>query len=138
MKRIQATLSDEVASALKAYAQLWGMSIQDVLSESVLFSMQKHYQMCPETKRIMDREEVPTDKRAQKRCYGQCCFSCRQETKCRTGIYEGEWEMRPEFLKYLKDPVTHREVPRSERQSPNPFHKEQSRSHIHHQKDLHS
>lgn len=125
MKRVQTALDDATASALKAYAQLWDMSVQEVLAESIKFSMQKHYQLCPETKRIMDRESVPVDRRAAKDCFGQCCFSCKHEIQCRTGLYEGAWEMRTEFEKYLRDPVSHETVPFETRAATKTAHKDQ-------------
>ena len=128
MKRIQTMIDASTASALKAYAQIWGMSVQEVLAESVKFSMQKHYQLCPETKRIMDRESIPIDRRASKNCFGQCCFACKHSTQCRTGIYEGEWEIKTELEKLLRDPVSHETVPFETRVATKEAHKEQLES----------
>ncbi len=125
MKRVQTSLDPATASALKAYAQLWDMSVQEVLAESVKFSLQKHYQLCPEAKRIMDREGLPIDKRSSKPCFGQCCFACNHSTQCRTGIYEGEWEIKAELEKYLRDPVSHQTIPLETRVATKEAHKEQ-------------
>ena len=128
MKRIQTSLDDATASALKAYAQLWGMSIQEVLAESIRFSMHKHYQHCPETKRIMDRESVPIDRRASKDCFGEPCFACAHSIQCRTGIYEGGWEMKTELEKYLRDPVSHQTIPIETLMATKSVHGEQIKS----------
>ena len=128
MKRVQTALDDATASALKAYAQLWDMSVQEVLAESVKFSLQKHYQLCPETKRIMDRESHPIDKRSSKSCFGQCCFGCKHLTECRTGIYKGGWEIKTELEKLLRDPVSHETVPFETRLATKEAHKEQLKS----------
>ena len=128
MTRVQTALDGATASALKAYAQLWDMSVQEVLAESVKFSMQKHYQLCPETKRIMDRESVPIDRRAAKDCFGQCCFACEHAIECRAGLYEGGWEIKTELQNLLRDPVSHQTIPLETRVATKDAHKEQLKS----------
>lgn len=99
MKRVQVQLDDNVAIALKAYAAIFDKTVSEVISDSIAISMQRHYKHCPATKIIMDREAVLPDKRADKSCYGEACFACYHDIACRTGLYEGTWEMAEKMQK---------------------------------------
>lgn len=104
MKRVQVQLDENVATALKAYAAIFEKTVSEVIADSISISMQRHYKHCPTTKMIMDREGVAPDKRASKNCYGEACFACAHNVGCRTGVYQGTWEIAEKMEKLMSFP----------------------------------
>ena len=104
MKRVQVQLDENVATALKAYAAIFEKTVSEVIADSISISMQRHYKHCPATKMIMDRECVAPDKRASKGCYGEACFACAHNVGCRTGVYQGTWEIAEKMEKLMSFP----------------------------------
>ena len=101
-KRLQVVLTDEEARAIKLYAETWGVTISDVLKSAALQHVNQHALCCKKVKSVLESIDFTYDKRASKSCFGFPCRACRHSTACRTGIYEGAWEIAPQFEAYLR------------------------------------
>ncbi len=102
MKKVQVQLTCEEHAALKMYAATWKTSVTAVIREAVLHTLYAHSACCGKVATIVDSVDVVPDNRRFKECYGYPCRACSHELECRTGLYEGHWEMKEEFLQYLK------------------------------------
>ncbi len=102
MKKVQVQLTCEEHSALKMYAATWDTTVTAVIREAVLHTLYAHSACCGKVASIVDSVDVVPDKRRMKQCFGYPCRACKHETVCRTGLYPGHWEMKEEFVKYLK------------------------------------
>jgi len=101
-KRLQVTLTTEEAQAIKLYAETWGVTISEVLKSAALQHVNQHALCCKKVDSVLASMDFTPDKRAGKSCYGFPCRACNHVTACRTGIYEGTWEIAPQYEQYLR------------------------------------
>jgi hypothetical protein len=101
-KRLQVVLTDEEARAVKLYADTWDITISDVLKSAALQHVNQHALCCKKVNAVLESIDFTPDKRASKSCYGFPCRACKHTTACRTGIYEGEWEIEPKYEHYVR------------------------------------
>ena len=93
-------MSDQCHSLLKDYANAWNMTMSEVMYECTRHHMHKHSNMCGYIHALFRFKAVKKDKRLSKDCYSSACFACNHVTSCRTGVYQGAWEMNPDFESY--------------------------------------
>lgn len=105
-KRLQVTLTPEEAQAVKLYADTWGVTISEVLKSAALQHVNQHALCCKKVESVLASMDFTPDKRAAKSCYGFPCRACNHTTACRTGIYEGEWEIAPQYEHYVPSGAT--------------------------------
>lgn len=87
-------------AALKDYANAFGLTMSEVMYEATKSFMHRHRQKCSHIQAVMSYRNVPKDKRLEKECWGEDCFTCTHSTSCRTGLYQGVWE-KDEMYKEL-------------------------------------
>jgi hypothetical protein len=102
MKKVQVQLTFEEHAALKMYAATWDTTVTAVIREAVLHTLYAHSACCGKVASIVNSVDVVPDNRRFKECYGYPCRACSHEVECRTGLYQGHWEMKEEFIQYLK------------------------------------
>lgn len=93
-------MSDEFHSLLKDYANAWNMTMSEVMHECTRHHMNEHSNRCKYIDALFRFKAIKKDKRLSKDCYGSACFACNHVTSCRTGVYQGAWEMNPDFESY--------------------------------------
>lgn len=101
-KRLQVALTTEEARAIKLYAETWGVTISEVLKSAALQHVNQHALCCKKVKAVLESIDFTHDKRASKNCFGFPCRACKHTMACRTGIYEGEWEIEPKYEHYVR------------------------------------
>ena len=100
-KRLQVVLTEEEAKAIKLYADTWDTTISEVLKSAALQHVNQHALCCKKVTSVLQSVEFTADKRAHKNCYGFACRACNHVAMCRTGLYEGFFEIAPQFEPYL-------------------------------------
>ena len=93
MKKIQVQMSDECHAVLKDFANAWGMTMSEVMYECARTHIHKMSADCPYVQSILKYKQISQDKRMTKTCFGHKCFACKHNTSCRTGLYEGTFNM---------------------------------------------
>ena len=93
-------MSDQCHSLLKEYANAWNMTMSEVMYECTRHHIHKHSNTCEYIDVLFRFKDVKKDKRLSKDCYSCACFSCNHITSCRTGIYQGNWEINPGLESY--------------------------------------
>ena len=93
MKRVQVQMSDQCHAVLKDYANAWDMTMSEVLYEAARCLIHKSSEECPFVESMFKFRQIAQDKRLIKRCYGHQCFSSKHSTACRTGLYQGEFDL---------------------------------------------
>ena len=93
MKKIQVQMSDQCHAVLKDYANAWDMTMSEVLYEAARCLIHKSSEECPYVQLMFKYRQIAQDKRLSKSCYGHRCFSCKHATACRTGVYQGEFDL---------------------------------------------
>ena len=100
LKKVQVQMSDQCHSLLKEYANAWNMTMSEVMYECTRHHIHKHSNTCEYIDVLFRFKDVKKDKRLSKDCYGCGCFSCNHITSCRTGVYQGNWEINPDLESY--------------------------------------
>ena len=93
-------MSDQCHSLLKEYANAWNMTMSEVMYECTRHHIHKHSNTCEYIDVLFRFKDVKKDKRLSKDCYSCACFSCNHITSCRTGVYQGNWEINPGLESY--------------------------------------
>ena len=93
MKKVLVQMSDECHGVLKDIANALDITMSEVLYECARSNIHKMSKDCPYVSHIFKYKQITPDKRLDKSCYGQACFSCKHATSCRTGLYKGEFEL---------------------------------------------
>ena len=93
MKKIQVQMSDQCHAVLKDYANAWDMTMSEVLYEAARCLIHKSSEECPFVQSMFKYRQINQDKRLTKNCYGHRCFACKHATACRTGLYEGTFDL---------------------------------------------
>ena len=93
MKKVQVQMSDECHAVLKDFANAVDMTMSEVLYECARANIHKMSNDCPYVSHLFKYKQIAQDKRLAKPCYGQSCFACKHVTSCRTGLYNGEFEL---------------------------------------------
>jgi hypothetical protein len=93
LKKIQVQMSDECHAVLKDYANAWGLTMSEVMYEAARCLIHKSSNDCPFVDYLFKFRQIKQDKRLTKECYGHKCFACKFSTACRTGFYQGEFEL---------------------------------------------
>ena len=96
MKKVQVQMSNTCHAVLKDYANAWGMTMSEVMYEAIRSYIHKNTEHFEHINSLLAFRGIPIDKRISKDCYGHLCFACQHKTACRTGLYEGGWEMNDE------------------------------------------
>tara|TARA_B100001094_G_scaffold73859_1_gene70241 strand:- start:104 stop:409 length:306 start_codon:yes stop_codon:yes gene_type:complete len=86
-------MSDECHGVLKDFANAYNMTMSEVLYECARASIHKMSKDCSYVSHIFKYKQIAPDKRLDKSCYGHKCFACKFSTACRTGVYQGEFEL---------------------------------------------
>ena len=100
LKKVQVQMSDQCHSLLKEYANAWNMTMSEVMYECTRHHIHKHSNTCEYIDILFRFKDVKKDKRLSKDCYSCACFSCNHITSCRTGVYQGNWEINPGLESY--------------------------------------
>jgi hypothetical protein len=100
LKKVQVQMSDECHSLLKEYANTWNMTMSETMYECTKHHIHKHSDSSEYIDMLFRFKDIKKDKRLSKDCYGHDCFSCKNITGCRTGFYQGNWEIRPGLERY--------------------------------------
>ena len=93
-------MSDQCHSLLKDYANAWDMTMSEVMYECTRHHIHKHSDICEFIDALFHFKAIKKDKRLAKDCYSCACFDCKHITGCRTGVYQGTWEMNPDLESY--------------------------------------
>ena len=93
MKRVVVTLSDADARVLKLYAAKWNLTISQALEEMSRSHIHGSASVCSFARDLLINEKISIDKRATKGCFGFKCRCCAYTLQCRTGLYQGDWEI---------------------------------------------
>ena len=101
LKRVVVTLSDEDAQVLKLYAAKWGLTIAAALEEMSRSHIHASAFVCSFARDLLNNENIAIDKRAGKECYGFKCRCCAYTLQCRTGLYQGEWQIADRYKHLL-------------------------------------
>ena len=102
LKKVSLQLSDDMHTALKAYAAFSGKTMGEILNDWIEMNLQSISCNCAITGDIFDRLNIPRDKRVHKECMGYKCYSCEHQHKCRLGMYDGEFEVCTKCIPYLQ------------------------------------
>lgn len=98
-KRTVVPMSDDCHAALKQYAAFYGMSMSEVLYNCTRMQFHTQAQHCQFVDDMLDKLDIPLDKRAGKECFSALCFGCKHLTACKTGVYKGVVEMNDKLMK---------------------------------------
>ncbi len=93
MKKVQVQMSDDCHAVLKDFANAWGMTMSDVMYECARSHIHKMSKDCPYVQSMLRYKQIRPDRRSHKPCFGHSCFACKHVTSCRTGLYEGTFDM---------------------------------------------
>ena len=102
MRRVVLNMPNEMAELLTKYSKLKGKTISNVAIELLKANIHKQAYVCTAIKDLLDELEISLDKRAAKRCYGYACWSCKHDAKCRAGLHDNDYEVKPECADSLK------------------------------------
>ena len=101
LKRVVVQLSDQDAQVLKLYAAKWSMTLSQALEEMSRSHIHGSASVCTFARDLLDAEQVPMDKRAGRSCFGFKCRCCAFTLQCRTGIYQGKWQVDDRYKHLL-------------------------------------
>jgi hypothetical protein len=86
-------MSDQCHAVLKDFANAWDLTMSEVLYEAARCLIHKSSDECPFVESLFKYRQIKQDKRLSKECYGHKCFACKFSTACRTGVYQGNFEL---------------------------------------------
>ena len=101
MERVVITMSPENAKILREYAQFWGATISHVATHLINSRIHQSALYCTKAAKILKENNTKLDKRVRKICWGGACQGCIHDPKCRAGLYDGLFEVKPEREIYL-------------------------------------
>ena len=67
--------------------------MSEVLYEAARCLIHQCSDECPFVESLFKYRQIKQDKRLSKECYGHKCFACKFSTACRTGFYQGKFEV---------------------------------------------
>ena len=102
MRRVVLNMPNQMAELLTRYAKLKERTISNVAIELLKANIHKQAYVCTAIYDLLAELEISLDKRASKRCYGFTCWTCRHDAKCRVGLYDNGYEVKPECAHLLK------------------------------------
>jgi len=94
-------MPEKCHALLKDYANAFDMTMSEVMYESMRCFVHKHSDCCGYISALFTFRKIVADKRLTKECYGHGCFACKHLVACKTGIYQGNWEMSPKVKEYI-------------------------------------
>ena len=97
MKKVQVTMPDNEHAAFKDYCSAFGVTMSEVMYEAAKLYMHRHAAKCGHINNIFQFRKLKGDKRIHKDCWGHDCLTCRHETACRVGAYNGEWTKESKY-----------------------------------------
>jgi len=103
VERVVITMTSAEANILRAYAQFWGGTISYVASHLLKSRIHESARLCTKTAEILEKNNTNLDKRAHKPCWSGACQACIHDAKCRAGLYDGLFEIKPEREMYLTE-----------------------------------
>lgn len=87
--RVLVKLEPAFKKALKQYAAFYGMTMGEVLYNCLRFTFHAQAVNCDMVSDLLEKLDIPIDKRAAKPCFGMLCHNCIHSAPCRAGLYEG-------------------------------------------------
>lgn len=96
-------MSDQCHAVLKDFANAWDLTMSEVLYEAARCLIHKCSDECPFVESLFKYRQIKQDKRSSKECYGHKCFACKFSTACRTGVYQGEFELSAQYSPLFAD-----------------------------------
>jgi len=88
-ERVLVKLEPAFKKALKQYAAFYGMTMSEVLYNCLRFTFHAQAKNCTMVNDLLEKLDIPIDKRAAKPCFGMLCHNCTQTVPCRAGLYDG-------------------------------------------------
>ena len=101
MKRVVVSLIDADARVLKLYAAKWNLTLTQALEEMIRSHIHGSAEVCSFARDLLANENISLDKRASKECFGFKCRCCAFTLQCRTGLYQGDWEIDDRYKHLL-------------------------------------
>ena len=96
MPVVQVKLSDEYHKALKQYSAFFGVPMGEALYRFTRYAFHKQAHSCKWMSTALKQLEIELDKGSDKPCFGFRCIGCTKQVECRTGVYEGLFELPAE------------------------------------------
>ena len=96
MPVVQVKMSDECHKALKQYSAFFGVPMGEVLYRFARFAFHKQARSCKWMANTLEQLGIELDKGSEKPCFGFRCNGCTKQVECRTGVYEGLFEVAAE------------------------------------------
>lgn len=103
MKKVQIQMSDECHTVLKTYAALFGMTMSDAMYHFTRQEIHHHALHCKCVQQLLDGQNIKSDKRAGKECWGYKCLVCKHSSMCRAGLTDKSFDPKDEIKKSLKE-----------------------------------
>ena len=103
MPVVQVKMSDECHKALKQCAAFLGVPMGELLYRCARFDFHEQAHCCKWMKSTLSHLSIELDKGSEKPCFGFRCNACINRTACRTGMYDGTFQI-PEELAHTVTP----------------------------------
>jgi hypothetical protein len=103
VERVTITMSKTDARILRAYAQFWGATISHVATGLINRGIHQSALVFTKAAEILEDNNTKLDKRTYKMCWSGACQACIHDARCRAGLYNGLFEIRPEKEMYLTE-----------------------------------
>jgi len=101
-ERVQVKMSPECKAVLKAYAETYGITLDQVLYRCTRLAFHKQSVFCDLMESLMGLQGINTEGGAEKPCYGPLCNNCKRELACRTRVYDGVIDFKDELRRFVK------------------------------------
>ena len=93
-------MSDQCHSLLKEHANAWNMTKPEVMHECTRHHIHKHSNTCEYIDVLFRFKDVKKISVYRKTAIAVYAFFCNHITSCRTGVYQGNWEINPDLESY--------------------------------------
>lgn len=103
VQRVTITMSKTEARILRAYAQFWGSTISHVATHLINRGIHQSAFVFTRAAEILEDNNTKLDKRTHKTCWSEVCQACIHDARCRAGLYNGLFEIKPEREMYLTE-----------------------------------
>ena len=106
-KVVNVRMAEDCHQILKAYCTLVGKTMSEVLYDWTRQELHQQSLSSVPLQSILDSYRKPRDPRAFKACWGFRCNICNHETKCRVGLENKLFIIKPQFRKFVKESHAH-------------------------------
>ena len=105
-KVVNVRMAEDCHQILKAYCAFVGKTMSEVMYDWARQELHQQSLYFIPFQSMLDAYRKERDSRTLKPCWGFRCNICNHETKCRVGLEDELFIIKPQFREFVKEPIS--------------------------------